>query len=595
MRYDTHTCCRLGNGAEFGVQHNLSHCSTIDYGFILTSKFSRTGLFRSIYTSKTMSISPTSTQDLDVHVEEWEIRYRKLEESLLLRENDQTTNDNRKQSNDGINTPNYHHHDHYEESFVAQSMITMAGRLGSLQLQATDSMGQAMCDYVQNELLRGDAIQRRQDVILQKMASKITTRGSVVAIHDGGNGNGSSNYTTTTYPSPSTCDVDAFFEEYPECAQCQDYDTSWNDDDESSDDDNDDNENEKESRGNNNHRIEPKAMSSKEPTSKKLKTRVEDVVVTEGEKDQPSSSFHERPMSARGRKSMETVPPPPSSSSSSMMTASNMSRASNNPYQNVARSKLPSSSLQQEHHRQQQQQQQRQPQFHYPPPPQTAAVGAATSSAWDNHDAGADLPMNRNSNHSKHSQHRQPSHHQPLSSTADRSSAPHHPQGSTSRVGPFHQKTSHGRSDPWEDSQISRASHPSVPGFCSAKELAQGGMVGNSKDSTSWDHHSPSPREIRTTVTTSSRSTSNDYCYSYVPPPESGIPPNDVQPRQGGGPSIPDSLRRKFQPPKRIGDHEVRCVDSSIPFRVDRVVPIPLAGTFLFREAHSLGFSFLPS
>lgn len=387
--------------------------------------------------------------DLDVQVEEWELRYLQLEESL-----DKETE--------------------HEVSFIARSMITTVGRLGSLQL-LTDPIGQALYEHVQQEL-SNNAVQHRQDILLQKMAQAIPDT------------------TVIARPSPATHDVDAFFDEYPECMRLDWMGTSDEDEWSSS------------SRSSSRSDEDPvQDVTPKEPVPKRPKQPLHPFP------SQPSGDPVQRPASARGRLVHDSLP--------STAPPVTMAPSRTNPYETVARSKAksPPSS------------------FQYTPPTQTE-----TRPTSRDHPNGARSlpPLARNQNpFQQQPLQQQQVYQRPLSHYNDPSVVP---AGPPSRgTSQWNTNVSNNR-DSWED----HTHHQQNP-FLTAREVKQG-MVGSDPyetvpDQRSWD----------TTA-------SSGYANQYAPP----MGPTAEVSR--GGPSIPDSLRRKFQPPKRMAESEVRSEHSDL-------------------------------
>lgn len=409
-----------------------------------------------------MSSSPISAVELDIQTQEWEIRYRKLEE--LVAEREKTSDDNNVA----------------DEDFISRSMIVTAGRLGTLQLQ-TSSMGQAMYQHVQRKLCT-DAVQRHHDKILQSMAKRSPDASAVIAA-----------------PSPATHDVDAFFEEYPECMR-ENWMEEDSDDEEGSDGD------------------EVQVLTAIENKAQGVAKKIKS-----GPQQQQLSSQHQqskmvqkkpesapqRPISARGRQSavtgaanMPSAPNPPSS-------------RSNNPYQNVSRSDpaararpgRPSGMTQAQEEN-----------FQYTPPSQADTV----SHTWDNRNTLGSAPaMNYHHNNPYHQQQvqvrsQQPQHHQ-------QAPVPSNPYGG--RQVPQYGSSNNDHS--WEDHRNQQ--NP----FFTAREVAQGQAGDDVAPPPSRDHGAGMYGSA-----------------SYHHPED----PSSLTTARGGGPNIPDSLRRKFQVPKRVSE-----------------------------------------
>jgi fidgetin-like protein 1 len=383
-----------------------------------------------------MSTSPKSTTDIDVQVEEWEIRYRKLEESL----------------DEGAQN---------DASFLVRSMIASAGRLGSLQLQ-TDPVGQALYEHVQHEI-SNDVLQRRRDAVLQKMAQNIPVT------------------SVSTHPSPQTYDVDAFFDEYPECMRKDLADDCDEDESSSSEDE-----------------VQDITPQGREP---KRQMQPGQMQPQHHRSMQGSGPPVNRPGSARGRLANDTI-------SSIAAATPPVTSSRNNPYQKVTRlnERSPPGN------------------FEYNPPPQEEAI----KSSWDNQHVGRSVPPPSLNPYSYPQEQPYQTHPRPPPN-----SHPSSAEGPPSRGSEQRNNTVSTNLGSWEQ----HANYQQNP-FFTAREVAQG-MAGDPNDKGAG-------QRSRDSFMGASSASSNRYC---GPPLRQAMD----EPR-GGGPSIPDSLRRKFQPPKRMLD-----------------------------------------
>jgi hypothetical protein len=419
-------------------------------------------------------------QDYAALNEEWIARYRNVLESLQVDDDDDDDNDE----------------NNLEDSFVGFSLAARAGRLGSLQC-ALDDDGENipslenLLDRTREEMDRDAATSKQLD-LLERLAPPRT------------NNNNWEQGPIKKIPEEELCadvDVDAFFEEYPECMK-----SDWEKrSTEQGDSDDDGSDSEGESRPRSSSSKDRKASSEKSHGNVNGNSRPSTSNNNIPQQARPSNDEpQQRPLSSHGRiqpsnPDRSTLPRNPYQKRPSAETSNNST--SRNPYH----SEPPPGA------------------FVYTPPTNNDAPAhhqSSSSSSWENHNlvrsGTTNIPQDRRGGYQPPPSNNNPyvsNHHQPHSS--------------------------------WEDHQNKQ--NP----FQTARELAQI-MEETPNKSRAVDNHR-----------TNNNSTNGNYGHAaYQNPYSINQPPtneDEASVARRGGPSIPDSLKRKFQVPKR-GATEVRII-----------------------------------
>ena len=408
-------------------------------------------------TTTTSSSSSSSSFCLERRTqhEEWLLRYQQVQDAALQKhESNETTENN----------------NHKSQWLLTQSIVTRAGRLGALQCAALDnsSNNKMIHSYLATTQAALDqdtqvtCTQLLQHVVVSKVISQNISDPAAV-----------DSTPSSKEEEEMVIDLDAFFDDYPECRR-KDHHCCGSD----SDDDGYD-------------------SSSDEDKPKKVATTTRGTMTTVPYP--PPLHNSNRPQQSQTQSQSQSHPYPQSQAQPQQnhRPASSSSGAfSYTPPDDPSSGGRQSQTTTQNLKNQQQQQQQRPPSYSNHNPVQNPYATSSTSSRAANH----------------HNHHGRYNHNHNHNNTSMKN---HHPN---------HQAS-------WDDHV--QQQNP----FQTAREFAQAGGNDDEQAQNQQNHY--------TAQTTTSYST-NPYHNNNAPQP-----PQPEESLQPGGPHIPDSLKRKFQPPTK--------------------------------------------